>query len=31
LIDGFPRELQQALIFEQNVKEFDMILQYNCP
>ena len=30
LIDGMPREIEQALLFEQMIAEIDNILQFEC-
>jgi adenylate kinase family enzyme len=31
LIDGFPRELHQAEIFERDVKAPQLVVFYDCP
>ena len=30
MIDGFPRELEQALVFEQQIQELGLIIQFEC-
>jgi UMP-CMP kinase len=31
LIDGFPRNVEQALCYEKNYREIDLIINYQCP
>lgn len=31
LIDGFPREVHQAEVFEREVKEPKLVVFYDCP
>ena len=31
LIDGFPREVDQAILLENKLFEIDFVLDYQCP
>jgi len=31
LVDGFPRNIEQALCYEKNYREIDLIINYQCP